>query len=60
MSITGGAWAVQFRELEHVARRLRLVSRDEPEEELRDVELPDGEQRAALRREAARRVVTER
>lgn len=54
-SITGGSWAVQFRELEHVARRLRLTTREDPEEELPSADLPDGKQQAALRREAAAR-----
>jgi len=58
--VMGGNWTVRFRELEHFVRRGLHTSRADPEDELPNAELPDGEQQAALRREAARRVVTER
>lgn len=58
--VMGGSWSVRFRELELFVRRGLRMSREDPEDELPHAELSDGEQQAALRREAARRVVTER
>lgn len=58
--VMGGTWAVRFRELEHFVRGGLNTSRNDPGDELPDAELCDREQRAALEREAARRVVTER
>ena len=56
----GTVWAVRFRELEHFVRRLLHTSRRDPGQELPDADLPDGEWRAAVRREAARRMIRER
>jgi hypothetical protein len=58
-NIMGGSWSLRFRELEHFVRRGLRISREDPEDELPHAELSGGEQQAALRREAARRV-TER
>ena len=55
-----GGWEIRFRELEHIVRRLLHSSREDPEHDLPDVELSDGEQQAALRREVARRTLVER
>ena len=49
-----------MRELEFSVRRMFRVSRKEPEGELPEVDLSDAEQRGAVRREAARRMITER
>ena len=54
------AWTIRLRELEHFVRRTRGVSRSEPEAELPDVEISDGEQREALRRAADQRWFEER
>jgi hypothetical protein len=53
----GVAFEVSFRELEHFVRRLRHwhAAANDPDQELPNVELPPGEQRAALHREVARR-----
>jgi len=59
IGVAGNAWELCFRELEHLARRLPHISRLDPEQELLDVELPEVEQRAAVRREAARRTMVE-
>lgn len=55
-----GGWELRFRELEQFVRRLLHISRRDPERDLPDVELSDGEQRAAVCREVARRTVAER
>ena len=55
-----GLGVIKLRELEHFGRRIREVARSEPEAELPDVEISDGEQRAALRREADQRWFQER
>lgn len=49
-----------MRELEFSVRGMFRVSRKEPEGELPQVDLSDAEQRGAVRREAARRMMTER
>ena len=53
----GTAWGVCLRELEYFVRRLSglRAAPGDPEEELPGAELSEGEQRAALHREAARR-----
>jgi len=51
----GQSWELRFREIEHFVRRHSRTRPSAPNDEL-----PDGEQRAALRREAARRLVVER
>jgi hypothetical protein len=53
----GVAFEVSFRELEHFVRRLHLwhATPNDPDQELPNVELSLGEQRAALHREVARR-----
>ena len=53
----GTAWGVCLRELEYFVRRLRglRAAPVDPEGELPDAELSEGEQRAALHREALRR-----
>ena len=56
----GGGWTVRLRELEFSVRRMFRVSREDPEGELPQVDLPDSEQQHAVRREAARRMITER
>ncbi len=56
----GGAWSVRLRELEFSVRRIFRISRKDPEEELPQVDLSDSEQQDAVRREAARRMITER
>jgi hypothetical protein len=56
----GGGWSARFRELEFSVRNMFRVSRKEPEEKLPEMDLPDAEQQGALRREAARRMMTER
>lgn len=60
LGLAGSVWALRFRELEHFVWRLLHISRRDPEQELPEAELPDGERRAAVHREAARRMVTER
>lgn len=54
------AWVIRLRELEHFGRRIRDGSRREPEAELPEVEISDGEQREALRRAADQRWLQER
>ena len=56
----GGGWSARFRELELSVRNMFRVSRKEPEGELPEVDLSDAEQQGAVRREAARRMITER
>ena len=56
----GGVWSIRFRELELSVRNMFRVSREEPEGELPEVDLSDAEQMGAVRREAARRMITER
>lgn len=56
----GGAWSVRLRELEFSVRRMFRISRKDPEQDLPEVDLPDSEQQYAVRREAARRMITER
>ncbi len=56
----GAAWSVRLRELEFSVRRIFRISRKDPEEELPQVDLSDSEQQHAVRREAARRMITER
>lgn len=56
----GGGWTVRLRELEFSVRRMFRVSRKNPEQELPQVDLSDLEQQDAVRREAARRMITER
>ncbi len=56
----GGSWAVHFHELELFVRRLRSISRNDPAEELPDVEISEHEQQGALRRAAAGRWMQER
>jgi hypothetical protein len=51
---------MRLRELEFSVRRMFRISREDPEAELPDVELPAGHQESALRREAARRMISER
>lgn len=60
MGLGGVAWDVRFREVDHFVRRLFHIARRDPEEELPEAELSDGEQRAAIGREAARRLIGER
>ncbi len=60
MEWLGGGWSIRLRELEFSVRRMFRVSRKEPEGELPEVDLSDPEQRGAVRREAARRMITER
>ncbi len=48
-----------LREIEISFRGFSRVSRRDPEQELPDVDLPEGERDAALRREAARRMLGE-
>ena len=60
IGISGIVWAVRFREVEQFAGRLLHSPGLNPEAELQDVELSDAEQRAALGREAARRMLKER
>ena len=56
----GGGWTIRMRELEFAVRRMFRVSRKEPEGELPEVDLSDAEQKGAVRREAARRMITDR
>ena len=56
----GGGWSIRLRELEFSVRRMFRVSRKEPDGELPEVDLSDAEQMGAARREAARRMITER
>ena len=56
----GGGWTIRMRELEFSVRRMFRVSRKGPEGELPEVDLSDAEQKGAVRREAARRMITER
>ncbi len=56
----GGVWSIRFRELELSVRNMFRVSRKDPEGELPEVDLSDAEQMGAVRREAARRMITER
>ncbi len=56
----GNGWTVRLRELEFSVRGMFRASRKEPEGELPEVDLSDAEQRGAVRREAARRVIVER
>ena len=60
MGLGGVAWGVRFREVEFFVRRLFHIARRDPEEELPESELSDGEQPAAIGREAARRLIGER
>ena len=60
MGLGGVAWDVRFREVEFFVRRLFHVARRGPEEELPEAELSDAERRAAIGREAARRLLGER
>ena len=50
----------RLREVEISFRRISLVSRRDPDQELPEVDLPDGERDAALEREATRRWLKER
>ena len=60
LGIGGGTiWQFRLQELEQFVRRVLRTPHRDPDAELPDVELPDGEQRAALNREAARRMVIE-
>lgn len=56
----GGVWSIRFRELELSVRNMFRVSREGPQGELPEVDLSDAEQKGAVRREAARRMITER
>ncbi len=56
----GSSVSIRLRELEFSIRGMFRVSRKEPEGELPEVDLSDAEQRGAVRREAARRMITER
>lgn len=56
----GNGWTIRLRELEFSVLRMFRISREDPEDELPDVELPAGHQESALRREAARRMISER
>ena len=56
----GGGWTFRLKELEYSTRRMFKTSREDPEEELPQVDLSDEEQRNAVYREAARRMITER
>ena len=56
----GGGWTIRMRELEFSVRRMFRVSCKEPEGELPEVDLSDAEQKGAVRREAARRMIAER
>jgi len=56
----GNGWSVRLRELEFAAKRMFRISREEPDAERPDVDLPLREQENALRREAARRMTMER
>jgi hypothetical protein len=56
----GGGWTIRLKELEYSARRMFKSSREDPDEELPQVDLSDEEQRDAVHREAARRMITER
>ena len=60
MGLGGVAWDVRFREVEFFVRRLFHIARRDPEWELPESELSDGERRAAIGREAARRMLGER
>ena len=60
LGIAGGFWGLRFREMEHLMRHLFNMPHRDPKGELPGAEIPDGEQRAAVRREAARRMITER
>jgi len=50
-------WDIRLRELEHFARGVVRIAREEPEDKLPGAELPDNEQQAALHREVRRRTV---
>ncbi len=52
--------SVRLRELEFSVRRMFRISRNDPEEELPQVDLSGSEQHDAVCREAARRMITER
>ena len=56
----GSAWKIKQRELEYSIRTRFRTSREQPGKELPDVELPAGQQEGAVRREASRRMITER
>ena len=56
----GSGLSIRLRELEFSLRGMFRVSRKEPEGELPEVDLSDEERRSAVRREAARRMITER
>lgn len=60
MGLGGIAWDVRFREVEFFVRRLIHIPRRAPDEALPESELSDAERRAAIGREAARRVLGER
>ena len=56
----GSAWKIKQRELEYTIRTKFRTSREDPKQELPDVDLPAGQQEGAVRREASRRMITER
>ena len=60
IGLGGIAWDVRFREVEIFVRRLFHRARRDPEGELPEAELSDGEGQAAIGREAARRFLRER
>ncbi len=60
LGLGGGIWTARMRELEFSVRGMFRISRKDPEGELPEVDLSDAEQRGAVRREAARRMITER
>jgi hypothetical protein len=53
--LSAAAFEARLREAEIVAQRMMRIPRRGPEQELPDADLPDGEHRAAIDREAARR-----
>ena len=55
----GSGWKIKMRELEYSIRTRFRTLRDDPSNELPDVDLPAGQQDGAIRREASRRVITE-
>ncbi|MDP3767715.1 MAG: hypothetical protein U1B78_07450 [Dehalococcoidia bacterium] len=59
LGVLGAGWDLRLREMEHLIRRIFHGTRQEPERELPDVEIADGERLAALHREAARRMLAE-
>ena len=60
IGLGGVAWDVHVREVEFFVRRLIHIPRRGPDGTLPESELSDAEHRAAIGREAARRMVGER